>query len=69
MLEPGDMIRFGFIYNGCTLNDALAVYVGESHIHRDDGITVYNFKVLVVGHDTTTICDKGLKRYIRKVEA
>lgn len=69
MLNDGDMIRFGYVYNGCTLNDALAVYVGESPILRGDGITIYNFKVLVVGHDTPTICDKSLKRYIRKVEA
>jgi hypothetical protein len=69
MLNAGDIIRFGYIYNGCTLNDALAVYLGERHIHRSDGVTVYNFKVLVVGDDTPTICDKNLKRYIRKVEA
>ena len=69
MLEPGNMIRFGHVYNGCELNDALAVYLGEEPYHRQDGTIVRNFKILVVGEDTPTLCDKGLKKHFRKVEA
>ena len=69
MLEPGNMIRFGYVYKGCGLNDALAVYLGEDCVYREDGMIVRNFKILVVGENIPTVCDKGLKKHIRKVEA
>ena len=45
------------------------MYIGEDHIHREDGIVIENFSVQVLGEDRIRICDKGLRRYLKKVEA
>ena len=64
-MQVGDMIKFGHVYNGCDLNGQLAVYLGEAFIHRDDGVTVENHKVLLIGATKTTIIDRSLVRYMR----
>ena len=42
------------------LDGQLAVYLGEAFIHRDDGVTVENHKVLLIGASKPTIIDRGL---------
>ena len=69
MFKTGDMIRFGYVHSTCRLNNKLALYLGEENIDRYDGVTVYNFSVLIVGEDTPTCCDRTLFKHIRKVEA
>ena len=64
-MQVGDMIKFGHVYNGCDLNGQLAVYLGEAFIHRDDGVTVENHKVLLIGATKTTIIDRSLVKYMR----
>ena len=64
-MQVGDMIKFGHVYNGCDLNGQLAVYLGEAFIHRDDGVTVENHKVLLIGAAKTTIIDRSLVQYMR----
>ena len=64
--EVGDLIEFGWIYSGCSLNEKTAVYLGEGFIYRPDGVVVENHKVLLVGHHKITIIDKGLLRKMKK---
>ncbi len=70
ILVPGRLYEFPYI-NGHTqdLNRKTVMYIGEDHIHRDDGIVIENFSVQVLGEDRIRICDKGLRRYLKKVEA
>ena len=58
--QPGDLVRFDFIYGGCDLNNKLATYLGPEFIHRDDGVTVENHRVLVVGQAQSSLIDRGL---------
>jgi hypothetical protein len=47
----------------------IAVYLGEAFIHRDDGVTVENHQVLMVGESSPSIIDRGLLKYMSKVTA
>jgi len=60
--HPGDLVKFDFIYGGCKLNNKLATYLGPEFIHRDDGVTVENHRVLVVGQAQSALIDRGLLR-------
>jgi hypothetical protein len=64
-IQPGDLVKFDNI-NGHTthLNRKVAVYLGECHIHRDDGVVIRNFKVQILGESTWTVCDEGLRRWL-----
>ena len=62
---PGSLVEFDFIYGGCDLNNKLATYIGPDFIYRDDGVTVENHKVLLMGRTKPTIIDKGLLACLR----
>ena len=64
-IKAGDLFRFDHI-NGRIhyLNHKVGLYLGEAFIHRDDGVTVENHKVLMVGEATPTIIDRGLLRWM-----
>ena len=49
------------------MQDKHAVYLGEDFIHRDDGVTVENHKILVVGESKPTTIDRGLLKYMEAV--
>ena len=61
-LEPGDLVRFDFVYGGCDLNNKLATYIGPEFISRDDGVTVENHRILVVGEAQSGLIDRTLLR-------
>jgi hypothetical protein len=65
-VKVGDLVKFDRI-NGHTtgLNGRLAIYLGEEFIHRSDGVTVENHKVLLVGASKPTIIDRGLLKHMR----
>jgi hypothetical protein len=67
-VKVGELYRFDRI-NAHThhLNNRLALYLGEAFIHRDDGVTIQNHKVLIVGNTSPTIIDRGLLRYMSEV--
>jgi len=69
-MQVGDLYRFDRI-NGHTtsLNGRHAVYLGEDFIHRDDGVTVENHQILVVGEANPRIIDRGLLKWMNKVTA
>ena len=52
-----------------SLYGRMAVYLGEAFIYRDDGVTVENHRVLLVGGSSPTIIDRGLLRYMSEVTA
>ncbi len=69
-MQVGKLYRFDRI-NGhtTTVNGRLAIYLGEAFIHRTDGVTVENHKVLMVGSTSPTIIDRGLLKHMREVTA
>ena len=67
-MQVGDLVKFRYIYSGCDLNDKKALYLGKAYIHRDDGSTVYNHKILEIGATNPTIIDVGLLKYMSVVE-
>ena len=66
-MKVGDLVKFRWVYSGCTLNNKQAVYMGEDFIHRSDGVVVQNHKVLEVGASKPTIIDVGLLKYMEVV--
>jgi len=69
-MQVGSLYRFDRI-NGhtTTVNGRMAIYLGEDFIHRDDGVTVENHKVLIVGESNPTIIDRGLLKHMNEVQA
>ena len=65
-LKIGSLIKFGRIYDGCTLNDRMALYLGESIYLGPDGTEYVNYLVHVVGESEPVVIDKGLlsQRYM-----
>jgi len=49
------------------LEDKHAIYLGEDFIHREDGVTIENHKILVVGESKPTTIDRGLLKYMEAV--
>ena len=66
-MQIGDLIKFRYVYSGCSLNNVTAVYMGEDFIHRIDGVVVQNYKILEVGQTKPTIIDKGLLKYVEVI--
>mgnify|MGYP003126714267 FL=1 len=66
-MQIGDLIKFRYVYNGCSLNNVTAVYVGKDYIHRDDGVIVRNHKILEVGETIPTIIDGGMLKYMEVI--
>ena len=67
-MQVGDLVKFRYIYSGCDLNDKKALYLGKAYIHRDDGSTVYNHKILEIGATNPTIIAVGLLKYMSVVD-
>ena len=65
-MKAGDLVRFHRNYTAVepSLYGKLAMYLGERPIHRDDGVTVQNFEIHVLGEDVPRLCDKGIKSWL-----
>ena len=76
-MQVGDLYRFRMRWPRADgrpgergpLDGRIAVYLGEAFIHRDDGVTVENHQVLMVGDPNPRIIDRGLLKYLSKVTA
>ena len=68
-MKVGDLYRFEGFRGAPRLAGKIAVYLGEAFIHRDDGVTVENHQVLMVGETNPRIIDRGLLKWMNKVEA
>ena len=68
-MKVGDVYKFDYI-NGHTrdLNRRFCVYMGEVFIHRSDGATIENHKVLMFGESNPRTIDRTLLRWLREVE-
>ena len=64
-MTVGGLYRFGVNpFALSSLDGQLAIYLGEDFIHRDDGVTVENHKVLLVGASKPTIIDRSCLKYM-----
>ena len=65
-MKVGDLVKFDYV-NGHTrsINNKLALYLGDKPIHREDGVVVNNFEVWIIGEDCPAICDGSMKRWLR----
>ena len=65
-MKPGDLFKLDRI-NGHTgdINGRTGIYLGEDIIHRDDGVTITNHKVLLVGDSQPRLFDRGLLKHMR----
>jgi hypothetical protein len=68
-VKVGDLYRFEGFRGAPRLAGKIAIYLGEAFIHRDDGVTVENHQVLMVGEANPRIIDRGLLKWMNKVEA
>ena len=68
MLQPGELFKLGYI-NGHThdLNRRTGIYLGEDTIHRKDGVTITNLKVLLVGDSQPRLFDDSLIRHMERI--
>ena len=69
-MQIGKLYKFeGWGLERSGLDGTLAVYLGEDFIHRDDGVTVENHRILKVGAPASTLIDRGLLKYMKEVAA
>lgn len=61
-LQVGALVEFFYVYNGCALNNRVAVYLG------DDG-EYGNHSVLLLGENKISTIDKGLLPFLKLVSA
>ena len=67
-MKVGDLYRFEGTVS-MRLYGRLAVYLGEDFIHRDDGVTVENHQVLMVGEATPRVIDRGVLKWMNRITA
>ena len=75
-MEVGELCRFDMTSSiaisrgmmGGRLHGKTFIYLGEDFIHRDDGVTVENHKVLYTGETSPSIIDRSLLKYIRPLD-
>ena len=69
-MKVGDLVKFGFIYNGSRLNNKTAIYLGKNFLTREeDSIVIRNHKVMITGDSEHTIIDQRLLNYMRVLSA
>ena len=68
-LTVGNLYKFQYINrHESHLNGRLVMYLGEDHIHREDGVVVKNFRIQMVGEDRPGICDNGMRGYLKEID-
>jgi len=69
-MEVGELCRFDMTSSIAIsrLHGKTFIYLGEEFIHRDDGVTVENHKVLYMGDASPSIIDRSLLKYIRPLD-
>ena len=67
-MQVGNLYRFeGTV--AMRLYGRVALYLGEAFIHRSDGVTVENHKILMVGETSPRIIDRSLLIHMNEVAA
>ena len=68
-LVLGKLYKFQYINRtNDHLNGRLVMYLGEDHIHREDGVVIKNFRVQMVGENRQGICDNGMRHYLKDID-
>ena len=68
-LTVGKLYKFQYInHHNYHLEGKLVMYLGEDHIHREDGVVVKNFRVQMVGAERPGICDNGMRGYLKEID-
>ena len=62
-INVGDMVKFGYVYPGCDLNDRYALYLGEKPSSNPE---VINESFWVCGDSRPLVVDKTLVPYVCK---
>jgi hypothetical protein len=66
-VKVGDLVKFDYINGHCReINGKVAVYLGEAFIHRADGVTIQNHKVMLLGETRPRTIDVRLLRWLRR---
>ena len=66
-MEVGELYRFeGTI--SMRLYGKTFIYLGEDFIHRTDGVTVENHKVLFTGSTAPSIIDRNLLKWAHRLD-
>lgn len=68
-MQVGNLYRFEGGRASMRLYGRVALYLGEAFIHRSDGVTVENHKILMVGETSPRIIDRGLLSSMTEVAA
>jgi hypothetical protein len=68
-MQVGNLYRFEGGRVSMRLYGRVALYLGEAFIHRSDGVTVENHKILMVGETSPRIIDRGLLSSMTEVAA
>ncbi len=67
-MKVGELYRFEGGYCPMKFYGKIAVYLGEDFIHRDDGVTVENHKIVITGEETPRIIDRTCLKWLKKFE-
>ena len=68
MLQAGDLFKVDYINGHCRdINRRTGIYLGEDIIRRDDGATITNHKVLLVGDSQPRLVDDSLIRHMERI--
>jgi len=68
-LIPGNLYKFSYInFYTHDLNRKLVMYIGEDHIHREDGVVIENFRIQVIGEDRIRLCDNRLRYHLEEID-
>ena len=65
-IKVGERFRVSWFAGSRTLSGRQGLYMGEAFIHREDGVTVENHRVLMIGDEKETIIDRGLLKYMER---
>jgi len=67
-MQAGELFKLGYINGHCgDINRRTGIYLGENIIHRDDGVTITNHKVLLVGDSQPRLFDRTLLRHMERI--
>jgi len=69
-LIPGKLYKLQYFNRrNEPLNDKLVLYLGEDHIHREDGEVIENILIQVVGEDRILKCRPAhVRRYLKDID-
>ena len=67
-MKVGDLIKFKRIYEGCYLNGATAIFLGEHNFRWEKGKKfIITYKILLLGYPTQTLIDETLLTYMEVI--